>query len=31
LFSAMGAISDLFNYEVPLSEAKEVDDRSYTH
>lgn len=30
LFSAMWAISDLFNYEVPMSEAKEVDDRSYT-
>ena len=30
LFSPMWAISDLFNYEVPISEAKEVDDRSYT-
>lgn len=29
LFSPMWAISDLFNYEVPLSEAKEVDNRSY--
>lgn len=31
LFSAMWGISDLFNYEVPLSEAKDVDNLSYTH
>lgn len=30
LFSAMGAISDLFNYEIPLTEAKEADDISYS-
>ena len=30
LFSAIGAISDLFNYEFPVNEIKEIDDLSYT-
>ena len=30
VFSAIGAISDLFNYEFPLSEIKTIDDLSYT-
>ena len=30
VFSAIGAISDLFNYEFPLSEIKEIDERSYS-
>ena len=30
VFSAIGAISDLFNYEFPLSEIKKIDDLSYT-
>ena len=30
IFSAIGAISDLFNYEFPLSEIKEIDEKSYT-
>jgi hypothetical protein len=30
VFSAMWAISDLFNYEVPIKEAKKVDDITYT-
>lgn len=30
VFSAMGAISDLFNYKVGIDEAKKVDDMSYT-
>lgn len=30
IFSAVGAISDLFNYEFSLDEIKEIDERSYT-
>lgn len=30
VFSAIGAISDLFNYEFSLDEIKEIDDRSYS-
>lgn len=30
IFSAVGAISDLFNYQFPLSEIKEIDERSYS-
>jgi hypothetical protein len=30
IFSAIWAISDLFNYEFTQSEIKEIDDRSYT-
>lgn len=30
IFSAIWAISDLFNYEFPLSEIKEIDERSYS-
>ena len=30
IFSAVGAISDLFNYEFPLEEIKQIDDLSYT-
>ena len=30
IFSAIGAISDLWNYQFPLSEVKEYDDLSYT-
>ena len=30
IFSAVGAISDLFNYEFPLSEIKEIDNKSYS-
>lgn len=30
IFSAVGAISDLFNYEFPISEIKLIDDLSYT-
>lgn len=30
IFSAVWAISDLFNYEFPLSEIKEIDKRSYS-
>lgn len=30
IFSAIGAMSDLFNYEFPLSEIKEIDERSYS-
>ena len=30
IFSAIGAISDLFNYEFKQAEIKEIDDRSYT-
>lgn len=30
VFSAIGAISDLFNYEFSLDEIKEIDERSYT-
>lgn len=30
VFAAMWAVSDLFNYEVPMSEAKEVDSISYS-
>lgn len=30
IFSAIGAISDLYNYEFPLSEIKKIDDLSYT-
>ena len=30
VFSALGAISDLFNYEFPLDEIKKVDDMSYS-
>lgn len=30
IFSAIGAISDLFNYEFSLDEIKEIDDISYT-
>ena len=30
VFSAIWAISDLFNYEFPLSEIKEIDERSYS-
>ena len=30
VFSAIGAVSDLWNYEVPLSEAKEYDTNTYS-
>ena len=30
VFSAIWAISDLFNYEFPLSEIKEIDEKSYS-
>lgn len=30
IFSAIWAISDLFNYEFPLDEIKEIDERSYS-
>jgi hypothetical protein len=30
IFSAIGAISDLFNYEFSLDEIKQIDDKSYT-
>lgn len=30
IFSAVGAISDLFNYEFSLEEIKQIDDLSYT-
>lgn len=30
IFSAVGAISDLFNYEFSLDEIKEIDERSYS-
>lgn len=30
IFSAIGAISDLFNYQFTLDEIKEIDDISYT-
>lgn len=30
IFSAVWAISDLFNYEFPISEIKEIDERSYS-
>ena len=30
IFSAIGAISDLFNYEFTLAEIKEIDELSYT-
>ena len=30
VFSALGAISDLYNYEFPLDEIKKVDDMSYS-
>lgn len=29
IFGSIGAISDLYNYEYPLSEIKDVDDKSY--
>ena len=29
IFGSIGAISDLYNYEYPLSEVREVDDKSY--
>ena len=30
IFSAIGAISDLFNYKFPLDEIKKIDEISYT-
>lgn len=30
IFSSVGAISDLFNYELSLDEIKEIDERSYS-
>lgn len=30
VFSAIGAISDLYNYEFPLNEIKKIDEMSYT-
>lgn len=30
IFSAVGAMSDLFNYEFPVDEIKQIDDKSYS-
>jgi hypothetical protein len=30
VFSAIGSVSDLWNYEVPLSEIKEYDTNTYS-